>query len=60
MMWSSFFLASLLLLLVALLVHADDLELLTPIDYTHDGVELQGFKATPEGEGPWPVVIIIP
>jgi hypothetical protein len=29
-------------------------------NYTHQGDNLQGFYAKPEGEGPFPAVVILP
>jgi len=31
-----------------------------PLNYTHNGTELQGYYAKPDGDGPFPAVIIIP
>ena len=32
----------------------------TPVEYTHNGTDLLGHLAVPDGEGPFPAVIIIP
>lgn len=33
---------------------------LIPVNYTHNGDELLGFMTTPEEEGAFPAVVIIP
>ena len=30
-----------------------------PVNYTHDGADLTGYYSVPEGDGPFPAVVII-
>ena len=54
-------LKSTLLLALAAMVGAQPTPMVTPMDYSHDGVELQGFYAEPESfDGLLPAVVIIP
>ena len=52
---------SALFLAMAALAGAQPTPMVTPMDYTHDGVELQGFYAEPESfDGLLPAVVFIP
>jgi hypothetical protein len=54
-------LKSALLLALVALAAAQPTPDVTPMDYEHEGVELQGFYAEPESfEGRLPAVVIIP
>lgn len=58
-MRTSFLLAAIASSLLSI-VHSQDLPALTPVNYTHDEVELQGFMTVPNEEGVFPAVVIIP
>jgi hypothetical protein len=32
----------------------------TPVSYVHNGTELLGHLAVPDGDGPFPAIIILP